>query len=432
MMYQYLIKYLIFICLIIGRCVGFNCICALLVGFQVNAQTIQSIRYEGLEKTRSSFVDKIILTQEGQTLDSLRIARDVQNLIRLPSFANVRYQVLTDSLGDSHLLLQFEENKTIIPYLALWTSVRQVAFRAGISEFNLLGQNMSLSVFYQFNGFHSWGIHYEAPFLFSKKWGIDVNSYQFTSEEPLFFKNKSANYRYSNLGIEANILYQPHFNHRFKLGLNPFLERYLYLSGAISENVPQFAEKQKLLLKLTYEYNNLHYHYYLLKGIKIKAYYQQILIPDKFQIFWTDVHLYQRNKEKGNFASRLRFGLSTNSDSPFAPFSLDNNLNIRGIGNIIDRGTGVVVINAEYRHTFYEKKWFALQGNFFIDAGSWRNLGGKLSDLSQFENTEIYSGIGLRLIHKFFYGMALRVDYGFDLKDPLHRQGLTFGIGQYF
>jgi hypothetical protein len=42
-------------------------------------------------------------------------------------------------------------------------------------------------------------------------------------------------------------------------------------------------------------------------------------------------------------------------------------LNIRGVGNIIDRGTAAIVLNTEYRYTLYEKGWFSLKGNTFID-----------------------------------------------------------------
>jgi hypothetical protein len=42
--------------------------------------------------------------------------------------------------------------------------------------------------------------------------------------------------------------------------------------------------------------------------------------------------------------------LASNSKSPFAPLRF-NNINLRGVGNIIDRGTGTVVLNSEYRHT---------------------------------------------------------------------------------
>jgi hypothetical protein len=47
-------------------------------------------------------------------------------------------------------------------------------------------------------------------------------------------------------------------------------------------------------------------------------------------------------------------GFGINSKSPFAPFAVDNNINLRGVGNIIDRGTGTVVLK-EYRHTLFEK-----------------------------------------------------------------------------
>jgi hypothetical protein len=52
----------------------------------------------------------------------------------------------------------------------------------------------------------------------------------------------------------------------------------------------------------------------------------------------------------------LRLGLSTNNESPFAPFSLDNNINLRGVGNAVDRGTGSIVFNTEYRYTLVDKK----------------------------------------------------------------------------
>ena len=70
---------------------------------------------------------------------------------------------------------------------------------------------------------------------------------------------------------------------------------------------------------------------------------------------------------RGNWANRLRIGLSTNNESPFAPFSLDNNINLRGVGNAVDRGTGGIVFNTEYRYTLIDKKNIALQSNGFID-----------------------------------------------------------------
>ena len=124
-------------------------------------------------------------------------------------------------------------------------------------------------------------------------------------------------------------------------------------------------------------------------------------------------------------------GLSTNNDTPFAPFAVDNNLNIRGVGNLIDRGTGAIVLNTEYRHTLYEKNWFVLQGNAFIDAGSWQNPGGDLGDFVDSDNFRIYPGVGLRFIHKSIFNAIFRIDYGYGVT-PNATSGFVFGIGQYF
>ena len=124
-------------------------------------------------------------------------------------------------------------------------------------------------------------------------------------------------------------------------------------------------------------------------------------------------------------------GLATNSDTPFAPFSVDNNVNIRGVGNTIDRGTGVMVLNTEYRYTLFEKKWFVLQGNAFVDSGSWRNPGGDFGDFFNSENLRIYPGVGVRFIHKSIFNAILRIDYGVGITKDSTR-GFVFGIGQYF
>ena len=153
------------------------------------------------------------------------------------------------------------------------------------------------------------------------------------------------------------------------------------------------------------------------------------MLPE-FVIGWNDFFYFDRVGERGNWASRLRIGLSSNDDTPFAPFSVDNNLNIRGVGNTIDRGTGAIVLNTEYRHTLYEKNWFALQGNVFVDAGSWRNPGGDLGDFTDADNLRVYPGLGLRFIHKNIFNAIFRIDYGFGITDDATR-GLVFGIGQY-
>ena len=72
-----------------------------------------------------------------------------------------------------------------------------------------------------------------------------------------------------------------------------------------------------------------------------------------------------------------------------------------------------------------------LQGNAFVDAGSWRNPGGDLGDFGDAENLRIYPGCGLRFIHKSIFNAIFRIDYGIGITQD-STSGFVFGIGQYF
>lgn len=145
-----------------------------------------------------------------------------------------------------------------------------------------------------------------------------------------------------------------------------------------------------------------------------------------------DVTYYKRFGEKGNWANRLRLATTIgNEASPFAPFTLDNQLNIRGVGNTVDRGTAAIVLNTEYRHTLYEKGWFVVQGNAFVDMGTWRKPNEDFSQLFNGSSTRFYPGLGLRFIHKRIFNAVFRLDYGIGIGNDATK-GLVFGIGQYF
>ena len=128
---------------------------------------------------------------------------------------------------------------------------------------------------------------------------------------------------------------------------------------------------------------------------------------------------------------RLRLAISTNNNTPFAPFVVDSHVNIRGVGNRIDRGTAQVVFNAEYRHTIFDTNKWAAQSVVFSDSGTWRKPGGELSDLLNSEQFRQFIGGGIRIIYKKYYGAVFRVDYGVDIFNKKQR-GVVLGLGQYF
>ena len=396
---------------------------------------ITNVKIQGLKHTKASEINKLIKVKIGIPLDSLLMKGDMERLKRLPSISHAYFQVFSSNDGRHNVYYNIEENFTLIPFANLFSSSNDdFAFRIGIEEFNFLGRNIKIGGFYQYDIFSSFGVNLKAPYLFSDKFGLGLSYTDLTTQEPVFFENGDAQYKYNNEGVELSGLYQFDFRNRIELGFSFFVEDYEYISGATSPMVPLALEVDKHLIKFIYDYSNVNYEYQYLEGFKSNLNFQYVGSSDaslpEFIIGFNDFSFYHRIGEKGNFANRLRLGLASNLDTPFAPFSVDNNLNIRGVGNTIDRGTGVIVLNTEYRHTLIDKGWFVLQSNLFVDAGSWRNPGGELSDFGEDQNIRIFPGAGLRFIHKKIFNAIFRIDYGIGVTEKAN--GIVFGIGQYF
>jgi len=407
-----------------------------LVCFMTQAQEVSEIVIQGNSKTKSDFIRKITNLREGTSLDSIGMDADISRLKRLPGIAHAYYEVESKKDGSYKVVYGLDENFTIIPSVNVYTTNNdEFAIKLGLYEFNAFGRNIVIGGYYQHDIYNSFGLNFRAPYLFGRNFGLGLNYMNLTTQEPVFLESGVANYKYNNTAYEVVGLYGINVKNRVEIGVNYFNETYTYKFGATSPDVPQALEVNKLLYKLLYEYNDVDTFYQYISGFKSVFRFQYVtstdqVLPD-FLIGFNDVIYYLRIGERGNWASRLRLGVASNNESPFAPFAVDNNLNIRGVGNTIDRGTAAIVLNTEYRYTLFEKNWFVLQGNAFVDGGSWRNPGGDFGDFADSQNLRIYPGLGIRFIHKRIFNTVFRIDYGHGITEDATR-GLVFGIGQYF
>ncbi|MCH2489266.1 MAG: outer membrane protein assembly factor [Flavobacteriales bacterium] len=413
----------------------FTIVCVLCCGLGFS-QEIEALIIQGNNKTKERFIRNLIKADAGNPVDSLQIDADIRRLKRLPGIAHAYFEIKEKDNNKAVITYIIEENFTIIPSANVYTTNNdEFAFRVGLFEFNGLGRNIMFGGYFQRDIYNSYGINFRAPYLFSNSWGLAINHQNLTTLEPVFLEAGTADYKYNNTSYEVLALYEINFDHRLELGVNLFTETYSYKSGATAPTIPLQLEVDKLLFKLIYEYNKVHNHFQYVAGFKSIFNFQYVTSSDQtlpeFLLGFNDFVYYKRVGERGNWASRLRLGLATNNETPFAPFSVDNNLNIRGVGNTIDRGTAAIVLNTEYRHTLYEKNWFVLQSNIFIDAGSWRNPGGDLGDFGENQNLRIYPGVGLRFIHKRIFNAVFRIDYGYGVTQDA-TNGFVFGIRQYF
>ncbi len=396
---------------------------------------IDKIVFTNNKKTKTDFLLDIIISKSQSKLDSLSIQKDLIIMSRLNGISNVTYSVSKND-NNNYILEYFViEKLTIIPSLIVARNLKSGSYRVGLDDYNFLGKNITFGAFYQYNEFNSYGFRYVSPFLFSSKYGLEGFVQNANSREPIFFSSQSSNYKFNNTSIESSVNYRKDYKNNFKLGLGAFAETYTFLDGVQNLDFPSKFNKTKYFTKFQYFNDNIKYTFFSLEGMKNSFSFQNILTGNDFKnlflIFTNDLVYYKKIKTSTNWASRLRLGMSSNDFSPFSAFPIDNNINIRGVGNLVDRGTATIVLNTEIRQTLFERKWFALQGNAFIDSGTIRNPGESLSTLFENKNIRVYPGLGLRFIHKNIFNAVLRIDYGIGIT-PNSSKGIVFGIGQYF
>ena len=417
-------------------------LCFMSFGLSALAQqpVITEVVIEGNKRTKTRFLKRLAFVKEGSVLDTTRIASDERRFRLLPSVASASSELERLNADSYRVTYTIVENFAIIPGLNVSQDVNDdLSYRVSLFDFNLFGQNQIVGGFYSRNVFDSYGFFWEAPNLITRKWGIGLNVQNNVLQEPIFLDDESdVNYKFDSRAIEFRVFYEHNFNNRFELGVNIANEDYSFLNGDRPQTIPEELGLDRVSIVGTYEYNNITNEFQYVDGFRSEFTFNVTAASEGDTNFLknafigrNDFEYFKRIGEGGNWANRLRLGYATNTSSPFAPFALDNQLNIRGVGNVVDRGTASVVLNTEYRQTLHEKGWFALQGNAFVDAGTWQDPGGSFSDLIEGTNASLFSGLGVRFIHKRIFNAVFRIDYGFSLGKKAN-SGVVFGIGQYF
>ena len=399
-------------------------------------KTIDTIKFEGLKRTKPSFLFSFLETAEGTIpVDSL-LEKDVQRLKNIPSIGDASFRM--DSANNQvNIIFKVEEVHTLLPIVNFGGIKDNFWFQLGMSDINWNGKGQFLYAYYQnTDRRHSGEIYFRAPFFRGSFWGFSTNLTKWASREPLYFEEGAVNFDYDVYSAGFTIIRHFDLNRHLEIGGTYFVEKYKKSETQFIENPPgpDALTTPKLLAKYKYSVDLLQYHFHYLRGRSWRLLLQNIYnIEDKnwFHTIQFQGRQFYRIQEKGNLAIRLRLAISSNTDTPFAPFVADSQVNLRGIGNRIDRGTAQIILNTEYRHTVFESKQWASQIVLFSDIGTWRNPGGALSQLFDPDQFRQFVGGGFRIIYQKIYGAVIRVDYGVDVFNA-KQQGIVLGLGQYF
>jgi len=398
-------------------------------------EIIAEISFNGLGKTRPDHLRQFIVSTEGAVYDQSRAERDAQNLRNIGLFTEVTLST-KESPDGYYITFNCTELITLLPIINLGGLSDNFWYQLGAMDINWLGRGNTLGGYYRYYDRHSFAAFLELPRLIGKRWGITTSISHISTIEPAFFEDGSAQYDVDNQAYLASIRYNLGTNSRIELGGGLLEENYLKNLERSDINSPGPDEQSftKWLIKLSAMQESIDYFYHYLNGYSNEIFLETVRTEDEEGGFWKVLNiskLFKRIKKKGNWASRMRLGLSTNKQSPFVPFVLDSYLTARGSGNRSSRGTAEFTINTEYRHSVFERKSGAIQTVVFLDASAWRPAAGTVKSMFNRENNVTLAGIGGRLYLKRFNNLIIRADYGVSLTtDGQH--GVVFGIGQYF
>lgn len=413
--------FLVFVFLFLGNHIAFT------------QNIVSSVQFDGLTKTDRDYLTKYVDTKKGGTYDSTIVKQDVQRLKNLNLFFSVNYNVEKNLNDDYTVTFIIEEAVYLYPILSASGFQDQLKIQAGANQINFLGKAQSIGIQYQYYDRHSLSLFYSAPIHSNGKTGHELAIAKYSTVEPLYFEDTTSNFNFDNYSLSAGGFYWLSKKIRIGLGGMYLFEQYEKLDNADIGLAMQNFSFNKFQVRFKADYNNMNQHFELRNGIKASIFAETIQtqhVPEaSFFKLLSQISYFKRIGKRGNFGIQNKFGISTNNFSPFAPFVLDGFINVRGVGNRVARGTGEFIINSEYLHTVLRKRLIIAQLVGLVDFGTLRDPGGT----SYFESmeTNIFTGIGIRLHSQFIYKTIFRVDYAVNPFFPENR-GFTFGLGQFF
>lgn len=391
---------------------------------------VREVHFTGNVKSKPSYLRSELQIKLDSVYTISTIKYKVSVLAQINGLYDAAFSI--DSLAKQKLYIDVKEQRTLLPVFNFGFQDGYYWFQAGVVDINLQGKGNTLYTYYQNNfGRHTGQIYFLKKPRTNRRWGYHINLLKWSSVEPLYFFNERIFYNYDIYLFQPGALYRLRPSMTAELSQGIFIEQYERAHDDIySFDIPDSLTLTKGLTKFRLSQEKITHTDFRLQGFKWSAQYQGVLTietSEYFHIAEAELSYFRPIKSKIYGAARIGVGLSSNYDTPFAPFVIDSYRNIRGVGDRIQRGTALATANCELRAVALNRPKWQIQAVGFTDIGWIRESGEQLSA----GQSHVYAGLGCRILYKPIYNAVLRIDYGRSLQN-LQTDHYVIGLGQYF
>lgn len=382
-----------------------------------------SVVFKGNKRTKASYLSRFIQSSEKVPtlqIDSALLQEDLRRLRTLPGIMSAQGQVnKSDTLVE--MIFEVEERWTLLPVGDFGISQDNYWIGAGAMEYNALGKGIYLYGYIQYKTPFALRAIIRFPYILGSNFGAAYQAQYFEAYENTSQLNYDT-YRFEEHRLSGR--YELVYEKELLFGVAHTIEK-------IESKNEIIDMKKSVRVLAEVKFQHLNYKHFLIDGWKNNFIFSY-RIPythQKTSIDFYDELRYYKTCHRLNLACRLAYGLSTEEESYYMPYVIDNYKNIRGSGYRAYKGNQLAMLNVEGRFTLYHNDIGGIQAIAFTDMA-------KISSWIAFSTDHlneslIYAGPGLRFIYKKAYNAVLSIDYGFDLAFPEHG-GIVIGWGQYF
>lgn len=386
------------------------------------SQTISSVRFIGLSRTKYSYLrDHIVKSKAGDSIDTVQIKKDVQEIYNLRHFSSVQYKLVPLDSNYSELYFILVETFSVFPVLDMGLTKDFFKIQAGFVDFNTFGRSGNSNLYVRRLGRMTYIYSGDYPFVLGGKNGLAADINKIGSYEPYYYNNIKNEFSYDVYTFLLMHRYDINIHSFTKIGVGYQYETFRpFTYFKLPSEYPLKGFADRLLIRANYRYTFINLDRINQKGIYVDLSYNEIrsnakqneLYGNSIKIL-SDIRYYFNVRKQTNMAVRLRTGIGKSAF--FDQFVLDDNTNIRGIGFKRIRRDYELVVNLEARQIVYEHRLGIIQAAVFNDYSPGYN----------------FVGGGLRAYLEPIHGVVVRCDYGFNSANP-KQGGIVAGIHQYF